>query len=571
MYIWTNEEIEKILMQLDEQEAIFKKYSFTRKNDRMQLLGQGGFALVYEAEERGSGRRKYAIKVIGFGEKHVNSEFFENTVKAQKDTGYLQNNIVKIYDYAERFVWINEDNCVIWIQENKDTFPKKELPEANCLKLQFILMEKLESVLLRDRTGRVKLFPDRLSGDNEKEILKLAYDIGKALSLAHKKNILHRDVKLENIFYEVKGKHYKLGDFGIARVTDDGMASTSAGTKGYSAPEVIGNLEERYDNTADIYSFGMLLYVLLNEMKFPDSDNYNSNFKMQYQQGYVLPRPENGSEKLYRIIEKMCRYDPDERYQSMEEVLNDLENLLFHSDISYRREHKDASLAVGVLLLFLGVIAWKLTFKPELVIQLSKMTYIFLALSIGKWVLKLFKKNVIAVSIIILGAGIYLMVFSGFSWIKLILLLCITFSSGNFAGIFAGTILITNVVSLVTKQNQQMLQNCQDYRWTAVTLLSLAAVMMLQYSALQDRDYTLTVIYLKKYRYWFAVFLVYALICFYGFITRGKDMCGEIWGGKLAFWLLTYEPMKVGGIGAGFSILWMIREKILINMNCKEA
>ena len=96
MYIWTNEEIEKILIQLDELKKLFKKYSFTRKNGRLQLLGQGGFALVYEAESRAGGRRKYAIKVIGFGEKHVDYEFFKNSVEAQKNTGGLQENIVQI-------------------------------------------------------------------------------------------------------------------------------------------------------------------------------------------------------------------------------------------------------------------------------------------------------------------------------------------------------------------------------------------------------------------------------------------------------------------------------------------
>lgn len=565
MYIWKNEEIEKILTQLDEQEVPFRKYAYTRKNGRLQLLGQGGFALVYGAERREGGRCEYAMKVIGFGEKHVDSQFFENTVMAQKNTGYLQNNVVKIYDYAERFVWIDENCCVISVQEKE-----KEFPGANCLKLQFILMEKLEPVLQRNKSGRVKLVPEELLWGGEQEILKLAYDIGRALSFAHKQKILHRDVKLENIFYEAKGKHYKLGDFGIARVTDDGIASTSAGTKGYSAPEVVGSLEEGYDNTADIYSFGMLLYVLLNDLKFPDSDYYHTNVKMQYQRGYVLPPPANGSEELYLIIKKMCRYEPDDRYQSMDEVLNDLENLIFHSDISYRREHKDASLAIGALLLFLGVIAWKLTFKPGLVIELSKMVYLFLALSAGKWILKLMRKNMIAISVVILGVGGCLMTSSGFSWMKLLLLLCVTFSSGDFAGFFAGAILTANVVSLVTRQNQQISGNCRDYCWVAVALLSLAAVLMVQYYVLQDRDYGLTVIYLKKYRYWFVVFLLYMSICFYGFVTRGRDMQGEIFGEALTLGLLTHEPMKVGAFGAGFSILWMIREKILIQLNCRR-
>ena len=279
----------------------------------------------------------------------------------------------------------------------------------------------------------------------------------------------------------------------------------------------------------------------------------------------MLPRPVNGSEELYLIIERMCRYEPDERYQSMDEVLDDLEKLIFHSDTHYQREHKDASLAVGSLLLFLGTIAWKLTFKPELAVDLSKMTYIFLALSVGKWVLKLFKKDVIFISMIILGAGIYLMVSSGFSWVKLLFLLCITFSSGDFAGIFAGTILTAAVVSFVTGQSQQILNNSQDYRWAAVTLLSLAAVMIIQYIVLQERDYIITSLYLKKDRYWLVVFMIYAALLLYGICTNGKtaDIYCGFFGERLTSELMTYDLRKVGAIGMGVSLVWIIRGKVL--------
>ena len=114
----------------------------------------------------------------------------------------------------------------------------------------------------------------------------MAYDIGLALKEAHLKNIIHRDIKLENIFYSDSDHRYKLGDFGISCITDDGMASTVAFTKGYGAPEVVGTLEDKYDCTADIYSFGMTLYVLINKLRFPSSKNYHPNIE-QYKKKTV--------------------------------------------------------------------------------------------------------------------------------------------------------------------------------------------------------------------------------------------------------------------------------------------
>ncbi|MCM1086635.1 MAG: protein kinase [Muribaculaceae bacterium] len=564
MYLWTNEEIEKILIQLDKQESPFTKYCFTRKNERLQLLGKGGFALVYEAKSRTDDKSEYAIKVIGFGEKYIDSKSFRNSVKAQKDIGFLQENIVKIYDYTEIFIWLDEDNHVMKIQQSEE-----EVSDANCLKLQFILMEKLEPVLAWDRLGKAKLTSEELATFQEKEILKFAYDIGTALSRAHDWKMLHRDVKLENVFYARKEKCYKLGDFGIAKETHDGMASTIAFTKGYGAPEVIGSLGEKYDNTADIYSFGMLLYVLLNELKFPDSDYYCVNDKIQYKQGYVLPCPLHGSDELCRMVEKMCRYDPDMRYQSMDEALDDLEKLMFHAETHYQRAHRDTSVAIGALLLFFGTIAWKLTFKPDLAIELSKMAYLFFALSIGKWILKVCKKDIVSISMILLGLGGYLLVASGFSWIKLILLLGITFSEGTFAGLFAEAILTANAVYLITDRGTQLVYGFWEYRWTAVTLLSLAAVMLSQGMILSVRDRTLTAIYLKRNRFWIIVCAMYAVLLLNGLVMQGKtaDMCSWLLGERIMEELLTYDLTKVGAIGLGVSIAWIIRERILIMMD----
>lgn len=362
MNIWTSKEIAKLLLELDDRKLPFDKFSLTREGENLKLLGRGGSADVYEARIRGKEVAKeknnvYAMKVIGFTGKHADSEFFLNAVKVQQDLGDYQDNVVKVYDYSELWVSLDEkDQVVAAVKEKPEKLTKRTI------KLQFIVMEKVASVFSRTKAGNIRTIPEQLGRGDEPEVLKLAYDIGQALQRAHTHLVLHRDVKLENVFYSPEKKIYKLGDFGIAKQTDDGMASTIAFTKGYAAPEVRGTLEhDRYDHTADIYSFGIMLYVLMNGMKFPDSNSYNVNPSMQYSKGYIVPQPEHASWEFYEIIAKMCMYDPEDRYQSMEEVMADIERLMYDNSTSYKKRHEKEPVVVGGLFLMLGALFWVLT------------------------------------------------------------------------------------------------------------------------------------------------------------------------------------------------------------------
>ncbi len=348
MYAWTNQEIEQILMELDERYFPFAKYQFSQLGNGLTLLGVGGFAKVYEATRREKHHGKYAIKVIGFGDKHVDSQFFQKSVQAQRYLGQVYDCVIKVHGFEELYVWFDEWNHIKKVE--RAVQEKEESIEGSYLKLQFICMEYQE-VVQSHKNGIL----DVLATYNEREVLKVGMMIGEALLRTHKHKILHRDIKLENIFYEPKRKRYKLGDYGVAKVTNDGSASTATFTRGYAAPEVIGRLDDAYDETADIYSFGMMLYVLMNEMKFPASDSGAVNLKEQYEQGYCLPPPQNGSEELFRIVRKMCRYSPDDRYQSMEEVVNELDSLYYYEGLGYERTHRNASKVLGISCLVAGI------------------------------------------------------------------------------------------------------------------------------------------------------------------------------------------------------------------------
>lgn len=565
MNLWTSEDISKILIQLDDLQLPFKKYSLCRENEGLILLGRGGSAEVYEAQIRSSGKLGYALKVIGFRNQNVDSEFFNEAVQVQMDIGVNQDNVVHIQDHVELWVSLDEnDNVISAITEKPDELPR------TTIKLQFVMMEKVPSVISRTKAGNIKVVPKSLVGGDEKEILSLALDIGQALKRAHDKNILHRDVKLENVFYSEKKKRYKLGDFGIAKKMEDGFASTIAFTKGYAAPEVRSS-DDRYDNTADIYSFGMMLYVLVNGLKFPDSNTYNVNSYMQYAPGYILPEPECLiSDDLYYIIAKACMYNPDDRYQKMDDMLLDLETLMYGFNLGYKKAHKKTSLVVGSIMLALGVVTWKLTMSPKMIISFSFWEYIFLAVCLGKGVLKALKKDTFFVSVCVFGVGIYLMIVSGFTWIKLLFLLWMTFSSGTSSGYLSAGVLIANVISLIQQTGKTNMYMANEYSWVAITIISIAIILLYQYSFLNiDDRKTMRFAYFKKgksWPYWILLCLTYHSLIINAnnpnpyILAIFRKLCGD----GIVIFFDSFDRMMVGVYGLAFCIFWIGREQLLI-------
>lgn len=566
MNLWTNEDISKILIQLDEMQLPFSKFALCIEQGSLKLLGRGGSANVYGAQTRSSKKRNYAMKVIGFRNQNADSDFFNESVQVQKDIGDYQDYVVKIYDHTELWVTLDEkDNVLTAVQK------KPESMSRTTIKLQFVLMEKMPSVITRTKGGNIKMLPEELSHGDEKEILKLAYDIGLALKRAHNKNVLHRDVKLENVFYSEKKKQYKLGDFGIAKKTEDGFAGTIAFTKGYAAPEVRSS-EDRYDNTADIYSFGMMLYVLANNLKFPDSKTYNVNSSIQYTPGYIVPEPEGDiSADLYYVIAKACMYNPDDRYQSMEELLLDIEKLMYSASLGFKKEHKKASLAVGSIMLALGIVAWKLTMAPNIDINFSLWEYVFLVACLGKGVLKAFKKDVVFTSIVVFGVGCYLMISFGFSWVKLLFLLWMTLSSGTSSGYLSAGVIIANFISLL-QQGGTYADYYNDYSWVAITLISIAAVLLYQYELLSMEDRKTANQYYKKGLYWIFIVAIYSLLLLSGVVTNyaGETMYRMLMADWMADFIFSFDRIMVGLYGLAFCAFWIGRERLLIYRQKKQ-
>lgn len=309
--------VDKLLLQLEDKQFIDPRYQFVKENTELKLLGTGGFSYVYEMYDSVAPENHYAAKVVGLGTKPVDEQYILETTQIQYFLSEQSENIMRVIALWTMKLHLDESGNVIGITGvNQEGYE-----HADGVLLEIVLMEKLENILVKDKYGNVELLRDELR--TEEGVICFAENVGRALFAVHNNGFLHRDIKLENIFWDPVLELYKLGDFGIARFVGDGDAETVVFTDGYGAPEIERQLAESYNLTADIYSLGITLFLLLNELKFPASDGYHANI-VQYTKDFIVPAPSNSSEEMARIIRKMCSYQVKDRYQSVEEVLMDI-------------------------------------------------------------------------------------------------------------------------------------------------------------------------------------------------------------------------------------------------------
>lgn len=163
------------------------------------------------------------------------------------------------------------------------------------------------------------------------DIIQLGIDMCNALEACQKYNIVHRDIKPQNIFVSQFGD-FKLGDFGIARkIERTGTSLSMKGTKTYMAPEVY--MGDKYDKSVDLYSLGIVLYRFLNNNRTPFLPPFPEPFSAQEAEeanirrfrGEKIPKPCNAEGKLADVILKACSFHPKDRYNSPVSMREDLE------------------------------------------------------------------------------------------------------------------------------------------------------------------------------------------------------------------------------------------------------
>lgn len=284
--------LESLLQKGNATGGLFPHYQFVREENGLHLLGSGGFSFVYEMMDPKEKSRRLAMKVTDAA--GGQEDFFREDVCSWQQLSRVSPYVMPVVDAME------------W--------------EGLCC----ILMERQEGILGKNEKGEICVSREELH--HRTGILPFAGQIGQVLRVSHENGILHRDIKPENIYWNAERNCYQLSDFGIRE--------NRGFTRGYAAPEIAArgrgayavHKEPEYTVASDIYSYGMLLYVLLNRLCFPGTEGYYSSLR-QYDPSYVFPAPVDSTEMLTRSIRKMCEWDPEKRYQTMEEVLADLDRI----------------------------------------------------------------------------------------------------------------------------------------------------------------------------------------------------------------------------------------------------
>lgn len=292
-------------------------------------IGQGAIGQVYEIEREELGTSYHAaLKAITIPEGPEDIKRVLSSGVAREDLPDYYRNLIGIIANEFKYLARLKGNSYIVNYEDHQIIEDEEEMKWDVLIKTELLMPLIEYVDAN---------PLR-----ERDVLQLGMDICRALKFCAQYNILHRDIKPENIFIAPSG-NYKLGDFGIARVAEETYINLSRkGTYTYMAPEVFHG--KNYDQTADLYSLGLVMYKYLNHGRIPfmppypekiSFDDTEKAFSVRMS-GRSLPEPQTGSAKLQRTVLKACAFDPADRYESAEEMLAELEKI----DVASRKKKR---------------------------------------------------------------------------------------------------------------------------------------------------------------------------------------------------------------------------------------
>lgn len=266
-------------------------------SDRYEILskvGAGGMSDVYKAKDHILSRF-VAIKVLKQEFSEDSSFVTKFRAEAQSAAGLEHPNIVNIYDVGS---------------ENG---------------LYYIVMEYVEGITL-------KTYIEKKGQLSFKESASIAIQVARGIESAHNKNIIHRDIKPQNIIISTEGK-VKVTDFGIAKATSSNTISSDVmGSVHYASPEQARN--GFVDGRSDIYSLGIVMFEMVTG-RVPFDGETTVAVALQHLQEEIA-RPSKYAPDLpisfEKIILKCTQKTPDRRYQTIEELLADIRRSLAHPD-----------------------------------------------------------------------------------------------------------------------------------------------------------------------------------------------------------------------------------------------
>lgn len=259
----------------------------------LEMIGSGGMAVVYKALCHRL-NRYVAVKILK--DEYAQDEEFREHFKVESQAVAMLShpNIVAVYDFSK---------------------------SPDC---QYIVMELLEGITL-------KQYMQKKGALSWKEALHFAAQISKALSHAHSKGIVHRDIKPQNIMVGKDGS-IKVADFGIAHLQNetDPDSCETMGSIHYISPEQARG--EAVDSRSDIYSLGVVMYEMLTGRLPYEGDSVEAIAVQHFGSMLTLPGDINPEipVRLEQITLRAMTSDINARYQSADELLDDLEDFRKH-------------------------------------------------------------------------------------------------------------------------------------------------------------------------------------------------------------------------------------------------
>lgn len=272
----------------------------------LRKIGDGGMAFVYQARDKLL-NRVVAVKVL-------RPEFVDD-----------QEFLVKFKREAEAVASLSHPNIVNVYDVGEDG------------KVHYIVMEYVDGQNLKEIIQNEGSLEEYTS-------LDIAKQIARALSAAHRSGIIHRDIKPHNILISKDGRQVKVADFGIAKAVSSSTMTNMGSVIGsvhYISPEQAKG--KHLTSNADLYSLGIVLYeMIIGRVPFSGDSpisialkHINEDIAFTDQEKIDIPN------SVRTIISKLTQKEPANRYQTAEELIEDIEFVERNIDLPYIKDYNN--------------------------------------------------------------------------------------------------------------------------------------------------------------------------------------------------------------------------------------